>query len=139
MVNLSKWEVIEHDDIREGDLLKIVEVIHKTNRPSKVKTHKGTVTNLFLNGDFDLSDGTEWENVDPTQYNETVTCYRRKVVFTFPQNLGAVIEGESRKYGAKKRFVWNGQSWNYDGLVYNHFQLKELYKNFVVLSEGVKA
>lgn len=143
MVNLKKWEVIEHDDVRVDDLLKIIEVEHTIKGPSTVTVYKRTVTSLDDNLDFYLSDGTAWENVDPTPDNETVTVYRRKqtpeVVFTFPQNLGAVIEGESRRYGAKKRFVWDEKGWNYSGFPYNHIQLKELYKNFVVLSEGVKA
>lgn len=142
MVNLKKWEVVEHKDIREGDKLKIIEVIHAVKGESVLKVHKGTVTDLWPNGDFDLSDGSEWEDTDPTQYNETVTAYRRKakereVIYNLPENFGAVVEGIDRKTEKKKRFVWDGEHWGNRYDVFDHKDLKMGWHSFVVLAEGV--
>lgn len=92
MVNLDKWEVIEHADVRKGDSLKIVEVEKKSSTLTRTNTYKVKAIYIHENGDIDMSDGCVWEDVNHP--GEKVTLYRRKKEFVIPLGLGAVITAE---------------------------------------------
>lgn len=142
MVNLEKWEVIEHKDIRKGDKLKIVEVRKVNERVKIVTKYKGKVTALYGNGDFDLSDGTEWEEADYP--DETVTVYRRTAKpFEFPTKALAIIEGtyrfgsgDTRRYIRTEEGGWRNAK---DGGVAFEDALRVNFKDWKVISKGVKA
>ena len=93
MVNLKKWDEIQHADVRKGDVLKIVEVIKDDSPVLQTNIYRGKVEDIDQ-GDIYLTDGSVWEEEDPDE-DETVTVYRRKAKpFVFPLALGAVLEGE---------------------------------------------
>ncbi len=137
MVNLEKWEEIEFEDVREGDIIKAVvwsdteDFKTKSVCESKIGVH-AKWGGGFWAGNLSILSG----QMTP-EFKRTIYRKKLKVVFTFPQNMGAVIEAEGRTFGSKKRFVWDGHDWT-DGIVtFGREELKNGYKNFVVLSEGV--
>jgi hypothetical protein len=137
MVNLDKWEKIGRSEIKEGDILKVIANGSDKQYKSRAVAHSKTGVPKGY-GDSWMAGALELV-VSPLADNFTEEIYRRKpkAVFTFPKSLGAVIEGQNKFYGTKKRFVRTGMGWNYDGLHYSQTQLETSYKNFVVLSEGV--
>jgi len=140
MVNLNKWEKIEKSEIKEGDILKVVAngTAEEYTSRSVAKSKVGVTSaygGSWLAGDLELVIGDLASNFTEDVYRRKVK--ESEVVFEFPDNLGAVIEGTKKTYGTKKRFVKTGIGWNYDGLNYRLDQLQAVYKNFVVLSDGV--
>jgi hypothetical protein len=138
MVNLKKWEKIEHEDVKLGDNLKIVWI---SDRPTKKTTevHKGNVRRVDGNGDFYLN-GTGWEPGEPRDGTCT-TIYRRKPeAFVFPNNLGAVIEGtpKHREGATRRRYIRLAGRWVQEsGSVAFEDALACNFVDWVVLSKGV--
>lgn len=141
MVNLEKWEEIDFKDISEGDEIRVI-----TTQGVVVNDTKGVAHHLDSWFDAWYSeDGVKFLS-GPDRFHPISggyrTIYRRKpkrdVIHTFPQNLGAVIEGIHRDTGRAKLFVWDSKDWS-DGhtLFLDHEGLKRGYHSFVLLSEGV--
>lgn len=144
MVNLEKWEQVEHEDVKVGDKLKIVTTIKGVNPALTVEINKGKVWHVDpYSHDIYLSDGSEWETDDPDE-GETCTVYRRKVVEKGldSHKYGTVIKGQRKGYPDifihfTKAFYggWTHQS----GTEYSTEDVERSFENFEVLSKGVKS
>ena len=148
MVNLDKWEKIEFDDIRRGDLIrKIVTDKNGVHFDARGEAHRPRQS-------FDGS-AERWLSSDEngwivarrrlTSTTATQALYRRKPkALDIPENIGAVLVGYKKRAdgleGTKELFVrlvnkrWVSQR---DGFGYSTSYLKELYNIGAVLSEGV--
>lgn len=140
MVNLKKWVEVEFEDINLGDELKIVRFFFSVEGHD-VKKVVSTGTTIRRSGGKWILDNGVWLNGLPPYPNTDTKAYRRKerkVVYDFPHNFGAVIEGLDRKTDKAHRFLWDGHDWS-DGVnFFDVTELKERWGSFVVLSKGVK-
>jgi hypothetical protein len=135
MVNLEKWEEIEHEDVKLGDELKIVWT-KATEGLKRKEVHTGSVRRLDSNRDFYLN-GTGWEDGEPYDGTST-TIYRRKPTeFVFPTGTGAVIEGQGMKQPVKLIHL-KGDRWYSlaNTGVYREELIRKTLTDLRVLSEG---
>lgn len=140
MVNLDKWEEIEYADIKQGDKVRII------TKQGKLINDVRCVASFVGRSGWNSPDHILFL-ISPDDFMPLAggsrKIYRRKpkrkVITTFPENLGAVIEGINRINSEEKRFVWDGKDWS-DGFnnFVKHYELKEGWHSFVLLSEGVK-
>lgn len=109
MVNLEKWDEVEHSEVKVGDLLKIVWT--KEFRDHKrTEVHKAKVTRID-GDDFYLSNGTCWSDGKPHK-GTTCDLYRRKPkAFEFPTGVGAIIEADGSPRGRFKLVNLGGGRW----------------------------
>jgi hypothetical protein len=140
MVNLDKWEKIEHNQVKMGDRLKIVWTEKNTPTLKTIEIHKGTVTRVEANGDFWVN-GFGWEEVDDER--EDADIYRRKdKPFKLPTELGAVISGRKRDmYGerAERTFmVFDGADWSSAHNAHNPATIEERFTDLRVERKGIK-
>ena len=139
MVNLKKWDKIEHEDVNLNDNLKIVWTRYRTGLTTK-EIHEGIVSRTEGNGDFYLN-GVGWEDGEPFDGTSTV-IYRRKPVvappFNFPTGTGAIIEAQGR--GGKVHLVHLGAG-KWFSLVntgtYGQITLEATLSNFRAVTPGI--
>lgn len=141
MVNLDKWSVVAHNEVKVGDNLKIVIITTGTSPAETKEIYKGRVTMSHL-GDFYLSDGSVWEDVDPSD-NESCTVYRRKKTpkpFKLPTELGAIISGvqKGRLDGTRIWMVFDGADWSASFTTFNPKHIEESFKDLRVERKGIK-
>lgn len=109
MVNLKKWEKIEHDDVNLGDELKIVWTKTRTGLKT-TEVHKGFVRRIDYNRDFYVN-GVGWEEGDSFDGTKT-TIYRRKPeAFDLPTEFGAIISGVHYSGDKREWLVFDGEDW----------------------------
>lgn len=143
MVNLNKWTEVEHSEVKEGDILKVV-VITKGTSPLETKeTYKGRVTRISC-GDIYLSDHSAWEDVYDD--NEKVELYRRNEAyskpFKLPTELGAVISGVKNgySYSDDKRvwLVFDGGDWSCSSNAYSPESVEGRFSDLRVERKGIE-
>lgn len=140
MVNLDKWQKVEHLQVEVGDQLKIVEVDTMDPMVKVISVYKVKVNRL--NGtDIHTSDGSVWALEDVAPVGEDVTIYRRKPKsFEFPRGFGALISARSTRSGEIYEAVHiGGGNWIFkdNGLQYVESLLRASYEDFTVLAAGV--
>ena len=137
MVNLEKWEEVEHEDVKLGDNLKIVWTITSPTLKTK-EVHKGNVRNVAGNGDFWLN-STCWEPGDPDE-GTTTTVYRRKVKakpFKLPTEFGAIISGVHYSSDKREWLVFDGRDWCAGMACYDPDDVLESFVGHILEREGI--
>lgn len=141
MVNLDKWEKIEHRDVKVGDRLKIKWVDKDTPSLKTIEIHKGTVTRVDANTDFWVN-GIGWEDVEDDR--KDANLYRRKVKpFKLPTELGAIISGRRspRYFGTDTERIWlvfDGGDWSTADNAFNPSTIEDTFTDLRVERKGVK-
>ncbi len=141
MVNLDKWEKVEHDDVKVGDRLKIVVVTKGTSPVNMKEIYKGKVT-IISGSDIYLNDGSVWE--DGEDAHEIATIYRRNATylkpFKFPVELGAIISGVHKGRHDKSRIwmVFDGADWTCTFTMFTHSRIEEQFEDLRVERKGIK-
>lgn len=144
MTNLKKWEEVEHKDVRVGDKLKMIVTIKGASPAMTKETYKGTVWHIDpRNKDLYLTDGSEWEDLDPDK-GETCTYYRRKAVAKDLNDhlFGTIIKAQ--RIGHPEIFIhftkgFYGNTWfHQSGTAYSTVDIEMAFHNFEVLSKGVE-
>lgn len=136
MVNLDKWEEIEHKDVKVGDDLKIIWT-NETPTLTTREIHKGIVSNFDSDGDFWLN-GTCWED-EKCDVGEHTIIYRRKAKpFVFPTKRMTIIKGQRIGHddvfiNFVKMDVWYRQS----GAIYTEETIRKYFHNFEIIFEGI--
>jgi hypothetical protein len=146
MVNLDKWEKVEHTDVKVGDRLKVVVVTKGLSPAETTEVYKGKVTlvsrPLISAYDIYLSDGSVWENV--ANDDEECTVYRRKAKpFKLPTELGAIISGRrnSRYFGTDTErvfLVFDGGDWSTADNAHNPSTIEDTFTDLRVERKGIK-
>lgn len=143
MVNLDKWEKVEHTDVKVGDRLKITVVTKALSPAETTEVYKGKVTLISRPGssgyDIYLSDGSVWENV--ADDDEECTIYRRKNVakpFKLPTELGAVISGRRTGHSEREWMVFDGGDWSSAHNAHNPSTIEYHFTDLRVERKGIK-
>lgn len=137
MVNLKNWEVVEHEDIKLGDDLKIVWI--KTVEGLKTtEVHTGKVRSTFANGTFYVN-GVGW--VPGPAFDGTSTTLHRRIpkTYTFPTGKAALIEGKGTS-GSTIQLIHLGNGRWYSLAnhgTYTTDKVRVSLKDLRTLSEGV--
>lgn len=145
MVNVDKWELVEHADVMVDDKIKVI-VVTKGSCPAETKeTYKGKVAYLS-GGDIYLDDGSAWEDIN-ADTEEKVSIYRRKITpkpFKLPTEFGAVVSGvpsESHWQNPARERVWlvfDGADWTCTFTTYTSSRLQSHYADLRVERKGMK-
>lgn len=136
MVNLDKWEKVEHKDVRLGDLLKIVWTEKTSSVMTTTEVYKSKVISV-IGSDFYLSDGSGWEEGEPPA-KETVDIYRRRPKpFELPTEFGAIISGVHRSVGKREWLVFDGEDWCAGLSAYDAQTVLEGFRDLRVEREGI--
>lgn len=142
MVKLDKWEEVQHEDVKVGDRLKIVATEKGLSPVLTTEIYKGMVEHISHNGDFYLTDGSVWENVDIDPEVETTTVYRRKASyrkpFKLPTELGAIISGRPRGFIDRTFMVFDGGDWSTAHNAYSTSDVVEDFTDLRVERKGIK-
>jgi hypothetical protein len=145
MVNLDKWEEIKFEDIQKGDTVRRI-VTDKDGFRMEVRGKAAIYKGDVLGGARWLADTNNNWIIARNSFNSftaLMKLYRLREEFTFPTTIGAVIEGDYKNYSpgnpAKQRFIFDGRNWVRPGGLRDSIPyLTSVFKNFKVLSEGVK-
>lgn len=141
MVNLDKWSVVEHNEVKVGDRLKVVVVSKGTSPVLTKEVYKGRVTSINC-GDIYLSDHSAWEDVEDD--NEVATIYRRNEKFVkpfkLPTELGAIISGvqKGRLDNSRIWMVFDGADWTCTFTTYNPTRIEEQFEDLRIERKGIK-
>lgn len=141
MVNLDKWEKVEHEDVKEGDFLKIHDISTGRSPAKTVEVYKGTVTLIDRFNAFHLDDGTIWDNEESPIEGETCTVYRRKPKsFKLPTKLGAIISGVLKTDSTGKRvfLVFDGGDWATTYNTHTPSTVEQRYTDLRIERKGIK-
>lgn len=143
MVNLDKWEKINHSQINFGDTIKRVNV-HEDGTRAEVtgvvmyETYDGTFQSKMR---FDLirkhyaNTTTELFRLIPPTQEELDEA------FEFPKGVGAVIEVVEKKHGDSRTFVHTGKVWHWSETQYpaalSEKDVRQHNHTFKIISEGI--
>jgi hypothetical protein len=137
MVNLDKWEKVEHKDVRVGDLLKIVWSEKTSPTMTTREVYKSKVVSVG-NAGFYLSDGSGWEEGDPAK-NQTVSIYRRKdKPFELPTEFGAIISAVHYSSDKREWLVFDGEDWCAGLAAYSPDSIRENWVGLRLEREGIQ-
>jgi hypothetical protein len=141
LVNLDKWEEIEFADIRAGDFIRVITVGKRCDFEA-VTDARGTVTGQTWGDDWSCNGINLAKKPGSKGPDFLDTFYRRKPKpFVFPENAGAVIKATHKETESTYTYVWTGEDWTVFGsslLSSDTDFLRKNYKDFVLISEGVK-
>lgn len=144
MVDLDKWEEIEFDDIKEGDLIRVI-TVGKRGDFEAVTDARGIVTGQTWGDDWSCNGINLVKKPGSKGPDFKDTFYRSKPEFEFPTKPLSIIEGTykfSSGSNNKSRFIrtedggWMGTR---DGGRAHAGPLRSNFKDWTVIFDGIDA
>ena len=134
------WEPVGFFGIRTGDTVRGV----YTYKDGSTSDRIGTVIRVGTNGCWETESDQPVVMTDYVCKFHEVTrhLYRKRETFTFPRNMGAVVEGVHKNgiKGTKQQFIFDGEMWVRPGGIRDtEAYILSQFAKLETLSEGVNA